>query len=181
MKTSVTFWYSMVQALKRTCWLIVWEETLALQQARCIRTGLWPTFCRTDANAIWEATDPLEGNTAIKRSCPEKSHVFKQSAYASNTVCPKHTFVLANCAYARKCLKPGPGQVSTGRNLLKWSIWRCSTTRLCFWGISVPGFGHAFTGKPNGAQLDHTPMRRRLTSHIWTPVCQTHHLATWLC
>lgn len=107
--------------------------------------------------------------------------MFKQRACASNTVCPKQTFVLANCAYARKCLKPGPGQVSTGRNFLKWSIWRCSTTRLCFWGISIPGFGHAFTGKPNGAQLHHTPMRRQLTSHIWTPVCQTHHLATWLC
>lgn len=77
-----------------------------------------------------------------------------------------HIFVLANCAYARMCLKPGPGQVSTGRNLLKWSIWRCSTTRLCFWNISVPGSGHSFPGKANGAQLHHTPWEQgsRLTS-----------------
>lgn len=92
-----------------------------------------------------------------------------------------HIFVLANHAYTRMCLKPGPGQISTGRNLLKWSIWRCSTTRLCFWNISVPGFGHSFSGKANGAQLHHTPMGTELTSHIWTPVCQTHHLAACHC
>lgn len=85
-------------------WLIVWEETLDLQQAHCFRTGLWPRVRKTDANATWEATDPLEGNTAIKRSCPEKSRVFKQSTHISNTVCPKHTYVLANCAYAIKYL-----------------------------------------------------------------------------
>lgn len=75
-----------------------------------------------------------------------------------------HIFVLANHAYARMCLKPGPGQVSTGRNLLKWSIWRCSTTRLCFWNISVPGFGHSFSGKANGAQLQSHPHGNR--AHI---------------
>lgn len=102
-KASVTFWYTMLYGLKKH-WLIVWEETLALQQAHCFRTGLWLRVCKTHANATWEATDPLEGNTAIKRSCPEKSRVFKQSIHISNTVCPKHTFVLANCAYAIKCL-----------------------------------------------------------------------------